>query len=181
MTGLGKGAAAGAATAAASYGLVGSLAAASTGTAITALSGAAAKSATLAWLGGGALTAGGGGIALGTVALGGIVAGPAVLVVGFFASGKADEIETEVAGRISEMDLADVQMAQQLALLKVATKRVRELHRATHEVDATLKDLLKTASIDDMNEVYAVVRTAKALAEILDVALLDENGNLLAS
>jgi hypothetical protein len=38
---------------------------ASTGTAISALSGAAAKSAALAWLGGGALTAGGGGIAAG--------------------------------------------------------------------------------------------------------------------
>ena len=47
--------------------------------------------------------------------------------------------------------------------------------------DNTLKDLLKTAAIDNVDEVYAVVRTAKTLAELLDVALLDENGNLLAS
>lgn len=66
----------GVATAAAAYGLVGTLASASTGTAISALSGAAAKSATLAWLGGGTLAAGGGGVAAGTVVLGGLVVGP---------------------------------------------------------------------------------------------------------
>ena len=46
----------------------------STGTAISALSGAAAQSAALAWLGGGALTAGGGGMAAGTAFL--AMAGP---------------------------------------------------------------------------------------------------------
>ena len=43
---------------------------ASTGTAISALSGAAANSAALAWLGGGALAAGGGGMSAGTAFLG---------------------------------------------------------------------------------------------------------------
>lgn len=47
---------------------------ASTGTAISALSGAAANSAALAWLGGGALAAGGGGMSVGTAFLG--LAGP---------------------------------------------------------------------------------------------------------
>ena len=47
---------------------------ASTGTAISALSGAAAQSAALAWLGGGALTAGGGGMAAGNALL--ALAGP---------------------------------------------------------------------------------------------------------
>lgn len=64
---------------------------AATGTAISALSGAAAANAALAWLGGGAIAAGGGGIAAGTTvlamfgpigwALGGITAGTAGLVV----------------------------------------------------------------------------------------------------
>lgn len=47
---------------------------ASTGTAISALSGAAATNAALAWLGGGALAAGGGGMSAGTAFLG--LAGP---------------------------------------------------------------------------------------------------------
>ena len=54
----------GALTAAGAYGAVGALATASTGTAISALSGAAATNATLAWLGGGAIAAGGGGMAM---------------------------------------------------------------------------------------------------------------------
>lgn len=48
--------------------------AASTGTAISSLSGAAATNATLAWLGGGSLAAGGGGMAAGSVVLGTITA-----------------------------------------------------------------------------------------------------------
>lgn len=179
LTGLGKGGAAGAAAAAAAYGLVGKLAAASTGTAISMLSGAAAKSATLAWLGGGSLAAGGGGVALGTAVLGGIVAGPALLVVGFFASAKAEEAETQVAEAIAEMDIAEMKMEQQLAVLKVILQRVDELHTATDQVDRALQALLETSSVDRMEDVYAVARTAKALADLLDVAILDEDGNLL--
>ena len=52
--------------------LVASIGTASTGTAISTLSGAAATKATLAWLGGGALAAGGLGVAGGTVVLGGV-------------------------------------------------------------------------------------------------------------
>lgn len=59
------------------------LAYASTGTAIATLHGVAATNATLAWFGGGALAAGGGGIALGTVVLGGIVVAPALFAAGF--------------------------------------------------------------------------------------------------
>ena len=71
---------------------------ASTGTAISALSGAAATNATLAALGGGSLAAGGGGIALGTTILGAATLGVALLVggvifscIGSKLSGKADK------------------------------------------------------------------------------------------
>ena len=50
-------------------GVVSTFATASTGTAISALSGAAATNATLAWFGGGAIAAGGGGMALGAAVL----------------------------------------------------------------------------------------------------------------
>ena len=61
---------------------------ASTGTAISALSGAAAANAALAWLGGGALAAGGGGMAAGSALL--ALAGPAGLTVaGFLLVGAA--------------------------------------------------------------------------------------------
>ena len=65
--------------------------AASTGTAISALSGVAATNATLAWFGGGSLAAGGLGMAGGAMVLGGIVAGPALLIGGMLLSAKARE------------------------------------------------------------------------------------------
>ncbi|CAG0924267.1 unnamed protein product, partial [Notodromas monacha] len=65
------------------YSSVGLLASASTGTAISGLSGVAATNATLAWLGGGSLASGGFGMAGGMIALGGIVAGPALAIGGF--------------------------------------------------------------------------------------------------
>lgn len=58
-------------------------AAASTGTAISTLSGAAATNAALAWLGGGALAAGGGGVAAGTAIVTAIsTGGAAVAIIG---------------------------------------------------------------------------------------------------
>jgi len=69
LTGLSKGALSGSLTALGAYGMVGLLAEASTGTAIASLSGAAATNATLAWLGGGSLAAGGFGIAGGMAVL----------------------------------------------------------------------------------------------------------------
>ena len=90
------GTAGGALAAFGAYGAAQALAFASTGTAISALSGAAATNATLAFFGGGSLAAGGLGMTGGTMVLGGLVAGPALLVMGFVA-GKAAKKELEKA------------------------------------------------------------------------------------
>lgn len=66
------------------FGSAGLLATASTGTAISTLSGVAATNATLAWFGGGSLAAGGLGMAGGTMVLGGLVVGPALAVGSWF-------------------------------------------------------------------------------------------------
>ena len=86
-----SGAVAGGAVAFGAYSAAGAFAAASTGTAIAGLSGAAATNATLAFFGGGALAAGGLGIAGGTAVLGGIVAGPALAIVGIVMGAKASK------------------------------------------------------------------------------------------
>lgn len=78
------------------YGAAHAPAFASTGAAISALSGAAATNATLAFFGGGSLAAGGLGMAGGTVVLGGLVAGPALLIMGLVA-GKAAQKGLEKA------------------------------------------------------------------------------------
>ena len=84
---------------------------ASTGTAISALSGAAATNATLAAIGGGSLAAGGGGMALGSAVLGGATLGVGLLVggiifsvTGSILSGKADEADLQAKRTESEVN-----------------------------------------------------------------------------
>jgi len=102
------GGAGGALVALGAYGAAHLLAAASTGTAIAALHGVAATNATLAFFGGGALAAGGLGMAGGAAVLGGLVAGPALLVVGFVADAAAKKkldqalVNQAEAARITE-------------------------------------------------------------------------------
>lgn len=80
---LAAGVAGGGVAALGAYGAVSVLGVASTGTAISALSGAAATNATLAWLGGGSLAAGGLGVAGGMAVLGGVALAPALLIGSF--------------------------------------------------------------------------------------------------
>ena len=169
---------AGVSTAAGVYGLVSTLGTASTGTAIGTLSGAAAKSATLAWLGGGPVVMGGGGVVAGTMVLGGLIAGPAVLAAGFFANSKAEKVETEVAEEIAEMDVAEAQIEQQLAVVKIVLRRVDEVYEATDKTDQALQRLLDRSSSASLEDAYKVARTAKALGELLDVTFVDKNGNI---
>ena len=89
--GVVAGAAGGALAAFGAYGAAGMFATASTGTAIASLSGAAATNATLAFFGGGAISAGGLGMAGGAAVLGGIVAGPALLVMGIITGAKSEK------------------------------------------------------------------------------------------
>jgi hypothetical protein len=93
--GIGAGTAAGGSLAVGSWALVGALGSAGTGAAISGLSGAAATNATLAWLGGGTLAAGGAGVSGGMAVLGGIVAVPLIAIASYSTHKKANEIHEE--------------------------------------------------------------------------------------
>lgn len=119
VTTLGAGALAGIA----SYGGAMMFASASTGTAIATLSGAAATNATLAWFGGGALAAGGFGMAGGTLVLGGIVAGPALAVAGFLMDAKAKERLAHAKEMQAQAEVA----VEQMDTMTDFIKRVAEI------------------------------------------------------
>lgn len=109
------------------WGSVTAFGSASTGMAITTLSGAAATNATLATIGGGALAAGGFGIAGGTAILGGIVAAPVLAIAGWARKSNAKEIledaekyEYEVDEIIKKFDtIIEKQEDIQVYLLRV--------------------------------------------------------------
>lgn len=92
---------------------------ASTGTAISALSGAAASQAALAWLGGGALAAGGGGTAAGSALL--ALAGP----IGWGIAG-ATLLASIVLFTKKKFDLRD-EKQKELTAVKENTKKVAEV------------------------------------------------------
>lgn len=101
------------------YGGVMAIGAASTGTAISALSGVAATNATLAAIGGGSLATGGLGMAGGTAILGAAIAGPVLAIAGWAydnhgeeALNKAAEIRSDVAKAIGKLEKAQMQLSK---------------------------------------------------------------------
>ena len=142
---LGSGALAGLAA----YGSVG-LASASTGTAIAGLSGAAATNATLAWLGGGSLAAGGLGIAGGTAVLGGIVAAPVLLVGGLMLASKAEEAKENALSNLWEAKAA----AEAMETAEVAA---RAIGRKADEIGKVLKRLHEDHLAGDIKEFQNLV------------------------
>lgn len=126
------GAVAGQATTAA----VATFGAASTGTAIGSLSGAAATNATLAWLGGGSLAAGGAGIAGGAMVLGGIAVAPALLVGGLLLDkqmekklSQAEANAEEVAAAVAKIKVANLRLASVKDAAVAGAQRIRHLSR----------------------------------------------------
>lgn len=98
--------AAGASTAALTYAGTMTFGYASTGVAISGLSGAAANNAALAALGGGAIKAGGYGMALGKVVLGGAVAGPVLAVAGLLTQYKGKDSQEKAEEIVKKVDEA---------------------------------------------------------------------------
>lgn len=119
------GTAGGALVAFGAYGAAQALAVASTGTAISTLSGAAATNATLAFFGGGSLAAGGLGVAGGAAVLGGLVAGPALMVIGLVAGNTAKK----------NLDKAYTNRAEAITIasqLEIASKQCSAIRRRTY-------------------------------------------------
>lgn len=107
LGGAAVGTAGGFAAAGATTAAVMALGTASTGTSIALLSGAAATNATLAALGGGALAAGGGGIALGTTILGATTLGVGLLVGGIIFNVTGSQISDKAEEAWAQMKKAE--------------------------------------------------------------------------
>ena len=125
-------------------GTVGMLATASTGTAISSLSGVAATNATLAWLGGGSLAAGGGGMAAGAALLGTIQAaatgGVALLAAGLLASTHYSKKLTEAKEKQKAVETEVEKHKLMWELLEGINKRTDELDVVTTELEKRITE-----------------------------------------
>ncbi|WP_247217706.1 hypothetical protein [Synechococcus sp. C9] len=169
-------------------GLVGLFGAASTGTAISSLSGAAAWNATLAALGGGSLAAGGGGMALGAAVLGGITVAPALLIGGFVLAGEGEKALTEAENFIAEVDVEISKLRALVAYFELVKARITELEhllltlnikaiKLMNEIESHLDQ--NGFSIEkDGHLIQSLLLIIKALADMLRTPILDNEGNL---
>lgn len=191
--GLGAGMSGGAALAFGAYNGTMLLATASTGTAISSLGGVAATNATLAWLGGGSLAAGGYGMAGGMMVLGGIVAGPALAIFGHVLGNKGEEALNNARSNMeqartirdqAELMAGKLQAIQQVTSLANSTFSIISAHlrHAAHK----LKDVIENhgedyrAFPDESKEVvFRSVKFAQLIKAMIDTAILDEDGNLV--
>lgn len=175
---------AGAAAGQTATGLATSVGVASTGAAISGLSGAAATNATLAWLGGGSLAAGGGGMALGTLVLGGITVGPALAVGGFMLAGKGEEALTKAREYEANVNTEVAKIEAAKDFLGQVRRRITELSSLVEDLNTravlALNDL-ESRPFErnrDANKFQQVALLVKALAEIMKTPVLDSEGQL---
>lgn len=189
---VGSGTIAGGLTAFGAYSLVGSLGAASTGTAISALGGAAATNATLAWLGGGSLAAGGFGVAGGMAVLGGLVAGPAILVGSIFLSNSAKESLSEAKEARAESRAFETECDCTISVLNSMKSRADQVRYMLARLDellggstAELKQIISSKGTDWSQYSESQKKTigigallVKTCKMAINTPLLNEKGEL---
>ena len=167
-------------------------ASASTGTAIATLSGAAATNATLAFFGGGAIAAGGLGMAAGTAVLGGLVAGPALAVLGVVMAVHASENLDKSKVNVSEAQKFREEVGFLCDSCEAISQRANLFFRIMSQLNCTFVPMLKQmeAIIDLEGTDYskysdgakktiaASLSLAQAIKATLDTPLLAEDGKL---
>lgn len=186
------GTAGGALAAFGAYGAAQALACASTGTAIASLSGAAATNATLAFFGGGSLAAGGMGMAGGAAVLGGLVAGPALLVMGFVAGAAAKKsLEQAKTNQLEAIQLAE-QLDTAAKQCEAIRRRTYMFHNLLARLDSyflpfvyKMEDIVKNEgddyskySTDSKKCISSCVSIALSIKGVLDTQILTDDGLL---
>jgi hypothetical protein len=174
------------------YSAVMAFGAASTGTAIATLSGVAATNATLAFLGGGSLAAGGLGMARGMAVLGSLVAGPALAIMGFIVDAKASANLDNARSNHAEAE----KIAEELKTASIVCNGIRRrsymFDRLLIRLDAIFFPLVFGMETiiaqkgDDWNNfaneekhtIAAAAAIAKAIKTVLDTPILAEDGKL---
>lgn len=159
-------------------------AAASTGTAISGLSGAAATNATLAFLGGGSLATGGGGMAVGAAALNFVTIGPAILVSGLVVAGQGQKAKTRARENEALVNVAIAEAQAQMVQFAAIVARADEIEglldqlveRATRALD-----LLESMRFDPSchaTRFQEALILATAVRDVAVTQIVDDCGDL---
>jgi hypothetical protein len=177
-------------------GLVANFGVASTGTAISSLSGAAAQRATLAALGGGAIQAGGAGMVGGQIMLGGVSLVPTAVIMSHKYAQNSEKKLTEATKYYSQIRKEVGKIEETISWVENSVNpRINEIHMVleglrkvySEELLWRLKDIEKYRSNNgkiNMNECSSEEQRAivnsfsfiKSIKEIIKAPILSENG-----
>lgn len=186
------GTASGALVAFGAYSAAQTLAFASTGTAISTLSGAAATNATLAFFGGGSIAAGGLGMQMGATVLSGLVAGPALMVMGFVAGSAAKKnLDAAYTNKAEALEIAEQLDAGSLQC-EAIRRRTYMLYNLLARLDSyfvpliyDMEDIIAAEGDDykqykpeSKKKISSCVSIALSIKALLDTPLLAEDGEL---
>ncbi len=174
------------------YAGVGMLASTAGGVAIAELSGVAATNATLAWLGGGALSVGGFGMVGGMAVLGGLVAGPALAILGAFSASKMEEklenakaYYSQVKKAVKEADAVVANLQAVERVVKLFTKQIAKfdalLFSLSQDSIATMKKHNYNHSLysqEERDQLCVTVSTLMTLSAFLKVPIIDKHQKL---
>jgi hypothetical protein len=192
LGGVTGGAVGGALAAFGAYSGVMAFGAASTGTAIASLSGVAATNATLAFLGGGSLAAGGLGMAGGMMVLGGLVAGPALAIMGFVFGAKASKNLDNAYSNLAEAGKIAEELNTAAVLCNGIRRRGYMFERLLIRLDAIflpltlgMEKIISTSgidwnafSVDSKKTITAAASIAKVIKTVIDTPILTEDGKI---
>ena len=172
------------------YGGATTFAAASTGAAISGLSGVAATNATLAWFGGGSLATGGLGMAGGTAVLGGIVAGPILLAAGMIAASKAEKARADAYSNLkgAEVEVENLNAATLIAdnmkaFAKSLTKALIALESNLAGILTKLASIVasstnfRTYSQHEQIQVYMSFLIAVSMKDLINLSIMTKDGS----
>ena len=192
IQGVGGGAVAGAAIAFGAYSAVGAFGAASTGTPIVMLSGAAALKATLAFLGGGALSAGGLGATAGIMVLGTLATAPLLFVTGLISDSNASAKLDEAKANLAKAKTIAEGLKNMEIMAYAISRRAQMFNRLLMKLDSYLTPLVyemeniiaskgEDFSKFDENEQETIAKAlslVKSVKTILDTPIIDDNGGV---
>lgn len=174
------------------FGGAGLMATASTGTAISTLSGAAATNATLAWFGGGSLAAGGFGIAGGTLVLGSIVAAPVIAVATSVFAANAEKKKYEALAYKQSIEVLCENMRAEGVALKAIKSKANEKNKSLkyygREFERLLTGVESTAAIkgikiSEWNEIEqkwlkSLMQIAETVLNIINAPVMNDDDAL---
>ncbi|GAA8055075.1 hypothetical protein Neuguinea12_06450 [Helicobacter pylori] len=171
---------------------LGLLASTAGGVAIAELSGVAATNATLAWLGGGALSVGGFGMVGGMAVLGELVAGPALAILGAVSASKMEEKLENAKAHYAQVEAAVKKADVMVDNLQAIKRMVRLFTRQITKCDALFFSLSQDAiatmkernydvsyySQKEKDQLCVILSTLMTLSAFLKVSIMGKHQKL---